>query len=73
MTWWIWDDDIYVSIEEVSKEECMGGRGFQVKISKSKDTNPLGTEVHPSTGLARNFCKWENHVFSYCFTTVMSF
>ena len=48
----------------------MAGRGFQVKVSKSKDLYPLGTEVHPSTGFARNFYKWESQVFSYCFIVI---
>ena len=48
----------------------MRGRGFQVKVSKSTDLYLQGTEVCPSTGLARNLFKWENHVFSYCFTMV---
>ena len=43
------------------------------KSSKSEELYPLGTEVCPSTGLARNFYNWENQVFSYCFTLVGCF
>ena len=71
--WGISDDDINISLERVIEGRMHEREGFQVKISKSKDLYPLGMEVHPSTRLARNFYKWENHVFSYCFIMVMSF
>ena len=73
MTWGISDDDIYINIERGIKRECMRGREFQAKVSRSKDLYPLGTEMHPSTRLARNLYKWGNHVFSCCFTVVVSF
>ena len=70
--WGILDVGIYICIKRGIKGK-MHERGFQVKVSKSKGLYPLGTEVHPSTRIARNVYKLESHVFSYCFTMVMSF